>query len=54
MLGCVVQMIITTDDMRNFHVRVIDNNHEVIDEAAIRSTNNEILEQVVRECDIAE
>jgi len=53
-LGRVVQVIIAADDVADLHVRIVNDDGEVVDETPVGTANHEVLEMIVPIDDVAE
>ena len=53
LLGCVGEMIVAADHVRDLHQRVVNHDHVVVDRHPVRTQNDGIADDFVRELDVA-
>ena len=50
---CVIEVIVTTNDMRDIHIEIVNHHRQVVGRRTVRSSNNQVIEFVVLDRDPA-
>ena len=45
--GCIINMIVSPDNMGNFHFHVVDNDSEVVGRGTIRASDDQVIELAI-------